>query len=64
MAREDAPGDAHDHFVAGAALGEFGDQRVARVVPAPDDFRFVSRPRQETPQSCIRALCEWPTISV
>ena len=26
--------DAHDHLVAGAGLGEFGDQRVAVVMPA------------------------------
>jgi hypothetical protein len=27
------PGDAHDHLVARARLGEFRDQRVAVIVP-------------------------------
>ena len=30
----DVPGDVHDRLIAGAALGEFGDEGVPVVVPA------------------------------
>jgi hypothetical protein len=34
----DVPWDAHDHLVAGARFGRFRDQRVAVIVPGPDDL--------------------------
>jgi hypothetical protein len=39
----DVPGDTHKHVVARPRLGELRDQRMAIVVPAPDDTRFVAR---------------------
>lgn len=34
--------DAHDHFVSRAGLRELRDQRVAVIVPTPNDLRFVA----------------------
>jgi hypothetical protein len=36
------PGDAHDHLVAGARLGEFRDERMPVIVPPPNDLRLIA----------------------
>jgi len=44
------PGNAHDHFIACARLGELRDQRVAVIVPPPNDVRFLAHLRPIRPQ--------------
>ena len=45
----DVASDAHDHLVARARLGELRDQRVAVIVPTPNDFRFLAHLRPRRP---------------
>jgi hypothetical protein len=49
----DVAGDAHDHLVACARLGEPGTQGVPIIVPPPDDFRLAVHLRDRAARTCL-----------